>query len=75
MTEATTRWLAAARNTDDPAGDLIADMRRDPALPGLFSNVGEMRSYLQRKGACAEALAALPVVWRRYRHWLDRHPF
>jgi hypothetical protein len=26
-------WLAAARATDDPEGDLIADMRRDSDLP------------------------------------------
>src|SRR6266446_5954487 len=72
--QATRRWVAKARITDDPAGDLIADMRRDPALPGLFPNIQAMRDHLRRRGACREALAAVPVVWRRYRNWMDRHP-
>jgi hypothetical protein len=75
MTNATTRWLAAARSTNDPAGDLIADMRRESDVPPLFANIREMRSYLRKKGACAEAMAAVSIVWRRYRNWLDRHPF
>ena len=72
-------WLKHARTTDDPAGDLIADMRhevrRDPAsIPRLFGNVGEMRGYLRQQGACREALDAVPVVWRRYSSWLARNP-
>ena len=68
-------WLTAARVTDDPAGDLIADMRRDKTIPSLFGNIREMRSHLRLRGACPEALAAVPVVWRRYKSWLDHHPF
>jgi hypothetical protein len=63
----TKRWLARARITDDPAGDLIADMRRDPDVPSRFDSIEAMRSYLHRKGACRAALAAVPLVWRRYR--------
>jgi hypothetical protein len=73
-------WLEAARATDDPAGDLISDMRRDLArdpatFPRLFPNIESMRGYLRSKGACREALQAVPTLWRRYRAWLDRHPF
>ena len=73
-------WLEAARRTDDPAGDLIADMRRDfernPAdFPRLFPSITAMRAYLRAKGACHEAMRAVPVVWRRYAKWLDRHPW
>jgi hypothetical protein len=67
-------WLHYARRTDDPAGDLIADMARDRDLPPLFRNIGHMRSYLQQEGACREALDAVPVVWRRYNGWLTRNP-
>jgi hypothetical protein len=74
---ATTRWLAKARITDDPEGDLIEDMRRDAKANGelpLFKNIHAMRAYLHSKGACHEALQAVPRVWRRYEHWLDRNP-
>jgi hypothetical protein len=72
---ATREWLAKTRTTDDPAGDLIEDMRRDPRLPPLFPNINSMRIYLQTSGACREALQAVPIVWRRYKRWLDHHPF
>lgn len=67
-------WLAAARATDDPAGDLIGDMRGDLTIPHLFASIEDMRGYLRCRGACVEALAAVPTVWRRYRRWMDRHP-
>ena len=35
-------FLACARITDNPAGDLIADMRRDKRLPPSFGSIGEM---------------------------------
>jgi hypothetical protein len=31
-------WLATARITDDPEGDLIADMQGDPAIPPFFGS-------------------------------------
>lgn len=70
----TERFLAKARCTEDPAGDLIADMRRDANVPRLFASIGEMRDYLVSRSACREALEAVPVVWRRYRGFLDRNP-
>jgi hypothetical protein len=54
------RWLRHARITDDPAGDLIADMRREADLPALFGNLEEMRSYLRGRNACREAMALRP---------------
>jgi hypothetical protein len=74
MTNVTKTWLAKSRITDDPAGDLMADMRRDAALPPLFRNIREMRAYLVSRGGCPEALQAIPVVWRRYSSWLMRNP-
>lgn len=70
----TKAWLAVAKRSDDPEGDLIADMARDPNIPILFHNIESMRAYLHDKGACREAIAAVPRVWRRYRRWTDRHP-
>jgi hypothetical protein len=66
------RWLRVARVTDDPAGDLIADMRADRRLPALFP--GSMRAYLKSLNACSGALEAVPIVWRRYQSFLGRNP-
>lgn len=66
-------WLARARITDDPEGDFIADMRGERDLPYLFRNIEHMRTYLWLRGACFEAQAAVPGVWRRYDRWLSRH--
>lgn len=68
-------WLSVARVTDDPAGDLIADMRLARDLPPIFKNKEAMRGYLRCKGACREAIAAVDDVWPRYRRWMDRHPW
>ncbi len=73
----TAAWLSRARATDDPEGDLIGDMRaelrRGVDLPALFPNKAAMFDYLRSRGACREALGAVPGVWRRYRNWVDRH--
>jgi hypothetical protein len=66
-------WLRQVRNPDGPEGDLIADMRKDETVPALFRNIREMRLHLQSRGACQEAIAAVPRVWRRYSRWLMRH--
>ena len=68
-------WLSQARVTDTPYGDMIADMRRCTDLPPLFRSLDHLRFYLRSKGACPEALALAPLVWRKYRRWVDNHPF
>jgi hypothetical protein len=69
-------WLKHARTTDDPAGDLIADMKADRNLPlRNVTSFGALRSYLISKNACHGAIEAAQVVCRRYRAWQDRHPF
>jgi hypothetical protein len=73
----TAAFLLRARVTNDPEGDLIADMRDDlrrhGAMPRLFPNIEALRAYLYSRNACPGALDAAPGVWRRYRQWLDRH--
>jgi hypothetical protein len=71
----TKAFLAKTRVTDTPAGDLIADMRADPDIPELFKSLDAMKDYFRSRGACREAMAEVPGVWRRYRAWIDRHPF
>jgi len=44
----TGQWRRRARITDDPAGDLIADIRSSATS----------RPYLRARGACAEAMAS-----------------
>jgi hypothetical protein len=73
---ATGHWLRCARITGDPAGDLIADMCREPDLPSLFRNIEDMRGYLRSKGACPEAITTtskLPAAqWRLTHHHMSR---
>src|SRR5215204_4927084 len=71
----TRAFLARARVTDDPVGDLIVDMRADRNAPPLFKNINAVRGYLRTKNACMGALEAVPGFWRRYQRWIDRHPF
>jgi hypothetical protein len=74
----TTKWLAQTTITDDPVGDLIADMQRDVrqgvTIPS-FNNIGDMRAVLCSRNACDEALATVPAAWRRYKRWRDRQAF
>jgi hypothetical protein len=72
---ATGQWLRRAPLTDDLAGNLIADMCRDPNVPRLFRNIEHMRGYLRTMDAAQNVVAdVMLVVWRRYRKWLDRNP-
>ena len=66
----TANWVRSSPITNDPAGYVIAGMRRDSDLPPLFHHIGEMRGYLRRNCAPTEALAAVPILWRRYAYWL-----
>jgi hypothetical protein len=66
----TCHWLRRAKVTDDPEGDLIADMRTDLDIPHLFPTFKHMRDYVSRKSRGDPLiLAAVPGVWRRYRKW------
>jgi hypothetical protein len=77
MKSPTRLWLRRVRITDDPAGDLIGDMRQQMLsgfeLPRVFANIGAMRAYLRDRGASSQALDAVPEVWSRYRRWLNYH--
>jgi hypothetical protein len=66
----TREWLAGARVTNDPAGDLISRMKKDPRVPGSFESIDDVRTYVRTHGESRVALAAVPVVWRRYKQWL-----
>jgi hypothetical protein len=59
-------WLATATATDDPAGDLISDLRDDGRKPVNFPSCAALRRYLISRHACREALAAAPAAWRRF---------
>lgn len=61
------QWLDQARITDDPAGDFLCDARSDKQMPDVMSSRAALVSYLRGRGACPEALEAVPEVWRRYR--------
>jgi hypothetical protein len=52
--------------TDDPPGDLIDDLRRDPRKPADIPSRAELRRYLRLRRACREALRTVPAVWRRF---------
>jgi hypothetical protein len=61
MTNWTRRFLERARVTDDPVGDLIADMRRGPGIPELFPNLPSFRSYLRGRGVAQNSRYAAPA--------------
>jgi hypothetical protein len=65
-------WLKVARVTDDPAGDLIGDMKGDRTFPAVVRGRAPLARYLSSQGACAEAKEALSVVWARYRRWRSK---
>lgn len=69
-------WLSGAKRTNDPAGDLVDDMRRDrrvnPLFPIDFPNLRFLQAYLIERGACDGAFFAARVVWRRFARWLAR---
>jgi hypothetical protein len=70
-------WIIQAKITDDLAGDFIEDTQaiilanRRP--PPVFYNMEQLRSYLRLRGACHEAIATVPAVWKRYRRWVKHH--
>ena len=61
------QWVQTrARETDNPAGDLVHDCRGDNHFPEGIGCVDDLRSYLQHRGACHEAIEAAGIVWHRY---------
>lgn len=66
------KWLESMGVTDDPEGDLVADMLRDPDLPPLFLSMKMMRNYILDHGGCREAVEAVPGVWQRYKKRLNK---
>jgi hypothetical protein len=66
-------WLKQAKVTNDPEGDLVTDMRRDPDRPPTFTSLKALRSYVGFKSHYdTTVLASVPGAWRRYRAWCSR---
>jgi hypothetical protein len=65
-------YLRSAQVTDYPVGNLIADLQRDLRLkPAEISDQATLAHHVRCNwpGACPEAVAAVPMVWRRYLAW------
>lgn len=62
-------YLTRAKVTDDPAGDLIADLRRDQ-LPRILTR-RELMDHILLRGGCFEAVQAARPLWKRFRRWQD----
>jgi hypothetical protein len=63
-------WLKRAKVTDDPAGDFIADARRDTGFPDTSSRAA-LASYVRgQSGDDPAVMAAFATAWRRYAQWL-----
>ena len=76
----TALFLSKARVTDNPAGDIVEDMKADTrspryrdGLPRLFRDADHVRSYLWSRNACQEAIDAVPEFWRRYSAWMKKN--
>lgn len=62
-------FIKSARKTDDAAGDLIGDMRRDyleTELMPYFTTADSVRLHLLPRSACDGAMAAVDAVFARY---------
>jgi hypothetical protein len=53
--------FAVARITDDPEGDLIADMQTDRDIPGLFGNLKAMHDFVSFKSRGDPKILAGPA--------------
>jgi hypothetical protein len=69
MTPTFKEYIGKAMRTDNPAGDLIEDMRSDKQLPENFEKLDSLRTYLQVRGACRGAVDAAADVWHRFVQW------
>jgi uncharacterized protein YozE (UPF0346 family) len=65
------QWLSSNTGRGDPVGDLADDVIHDPDFPRSVKHYQEALAYLQRHGACAEALDALADAWNEY---ADKYP-
>jgi hypothetical protein len=68
-------WIGKARISDDAAGDLISDLKRDPTTPAMFLSMRAMRVFVEGRGGCEGAINAVPIVWSRFSRWLNKHPY
>jgi hypothetical protein len=69
------QWLDSISITDDPCGDLIADMRSDfkrnpEKFPPMFTSIDSMHSVIPI--TAWEAHAVVPAAWARYKAWCRR---
>lgn len=70
------QFIASQEITDDPKGDFIADFRQDREHKyRRFYSFGGLEGYLQRKGACGDAMRAAKAIWADYesRRRAQRH--
>ncbi|TCM78333.1 hypothetical protein [Rhodovulum steppense] len=58
-------YVAARPHTDDPRGDFTTDFRLDRGKPDVRT-LADLRAYLRRRRACAEAITAGASVWREF---------
>lgn len=58
-------YVAARPHTDDPRGDFATDFRLDRGKPDVRT-LADLRAYLRRRRACAEAITAGASVWREF---------
>jgi uncharacterized protein YozE (UPF0346 family) len=61
-------WLLRAKVTDDPAGDLIGDAKRDSRFPASIETLDALKTYLAVRGGSA-ALPHASEVWERFERW------
>lgn len=69
------QWLTKTRATNNPTGDIIADMKCDydenpNNFPEVFHDISEMRAYFHSRGACEAVVDLIPNLWVRYRQWM-----
>ncbi len=58
--------LKRYKHRDTPLGDFTRDMKGDYRFPKAATDKAEIREYLYRRHACAEAVRAFEIAWRYY---------
>jgi hypothetical protein len=59
-------YIQDRKVTNNPAGDFIYDVQRDPHFPENIETLEQVEAYLWTRCASDEAIAAAKRVWRQY---------
>lgn len=66
MTKSFYSWLLQFESDATPLGDLARDAKEDKHFPHYATTQKYLKNYLERKGACEDALSTFEEAFIRY---------